>query len=216
MLRDQCGLAVFDLDGTLLRGKTVCELLAEPLGRSDTMREFEQLTSEKDIAASRIEMASWYSRVSREELLRPLRTVTFAPGAQVGIRRLQSCGIFVAIASITWQFAVEFIAENLGVLRCIGTELGPAGEIQHLWPRDKARWLLRLASELKIESHRVAAVGDSVGDAEMLAAARYGFFVGQDPPSSAHDVMHLPGASIATVAEAIVERLNDSGHSGQT
>ncbi len=27
------GLAVFDLDGTLLRGDTVCEVLAKPLDR---------------------------------------------------------------------------------------------------------------------------------------------------------------------------------------
>jgi phosphoserine phosphatase len=31
------GLVVFDLDGTLLRGQTVCEVLAAPLGRLDEM-----------------------------------------------------------------------------------------------------------------------------------------------------------------------------------
>lgn len=37
------GLAVFDLDGTLLRGPTVCEVLARTLGRLDRMRQLEVL-----------------------------------------------------------------------------------------------------------------------------------------------------------------------------
>jgi hypothetical protein len=37
-------LAAFDLDGTLLRGVTVCGALTRPLGRLDQMQEFEQLS----------------------------------------------------------------------------------------------------------------------------------------------------------------------------
>jgi hypothetical protein len=35
------GLAVFDLDGTRLRGPTICEVLARTLGRLDHMRQWE-------------------------------------------------------------------------------------------------------------------------------------------------------------------------------
>jgi hypothetical protein len=55
MVRDQPhGLAVFDLDGTLLRGLTVCEVLAGPLGHLERMQQFEALlhTSALDIAAA--------------------------------------------------------------------------------------------------------------------------------------------------------------------
>ena len=34
-------LAVFDLDGTLLRGSTVCEVLAAPIGRLEEMAAIE-------------------------------------------------------------------------------------------------------------------------------------------------------------------------------
>jgi hypothetical protein len=36
------GLAVFDLDGTLLRGPTVCEVLARALGRLDRLWQLER------------------------------------------------------------------------------------------------------------------------------------------------------------------------------
>lgn len=47
------GLAVFDLDGTLLRGPTVCEILAEALGRPERMREREKVASESALKAAR-------------------------------------------------------------------------------------------------------------------------------------------------------------------
>jgi hypothetical protein len=47
------GLAVFDLDGTLPRGPTVCELLATPLGRLERMRQLEVCTIKSELIAAR-------------------------------------------------------------------------------------------------------------------------------------------------------------------
>ena len=38
MKRGPIRLAAFDLDGTLLRGETVCEAIARPLGRLERMQ----------------------------------------------------------------------------------------------------------------------------------------------------------------------------------
>lgn len=65
------GLVVFDLDGTVLRGPTVCELLARPLGRLREMESFETLTSEAEIARARAEMVHWYAGIPRGRLLEP-------------------------------------------------------------------------------------------------------------------------------------------------
>jgi len=58
-------LAVFDLDGTLLRGRTVCELLAEPLGRLDRMQQLERFSTEADLAAARERDGDVVSRTAR-------------------------------------------------------------------------------------------------------------------------------------------------------
>ncbi len=63
-------LAVFDLDGTLLRGLTVCEVLAESLGYLSRMRELEARIAQGDIVAARMEMARWYQSMSMHELLK--------------------------------------------------------------------------------------------------------------------------------------------------
>ncbi len=197
------GLAVFDLDGTLLRGPTVCELLAAPLGRSDEMRAFESLHAEQDIAQARVEMARWYDGISRGRLLRPLEAAQWASGALEGVARLREAGIEVAIASITWSFGVDYFAARLGVSRTLGTGLRADGTIDHIWPRHKAAWVRILSSELAVPYERTAAVGDSSGDTDMLQTAALRFFVGRHPPTGL-ECIRIPDGDILKVAQHIL------------
>ncbi len=197
------GLVVFDLDGTLLRGPTVCELLAAPLGRSDEMRAFESLDAEQDIAQARVEMAHWYDRIPRGRLLMSLEAAQWAPGALVGVARLREAGIEVAIASITWSFGVEAFATRLGVTRTLGTGLRADGTIDHIWPRHKAAWVRTLASELAVPYERTAAVGDSSRDMDMLHTAALRFFVGRHPPAGL-GCIHIPNGDILKVAQHVL------------
>jgi len=191
---------VFDLDGTLLRGPTACEVLAIPLGRLKEMKAFESLAGRPEIAEVRIEMASWYNGTPQERLIKFLEAAHWAPGAIEGVGLLRECGIEVAIASITWDFAVGWFAEKLGVKHFLGTRLLECGKIEHIWSEHKADWLTRLARHLGIPNHRVAAAGDSFGDLAMLEAAGLRFFVGQCPPCE-FEGHHIPGANIVTLAK---------------
>ncbi len=199
------GLVVFDLDSTLLRGPTVCELLAAPLSRSDEMRAFESLRNEQDIARARVEMARWYDGIPPSRLVMSLETARWAPGALEGVVRLREAGIEVAIASITWSFAVDWFATRLGVCRSLGTELGDNGAIKHVWPRHKAAWVRNLASELEVPHERTAAVGDSSGDVDMLHTTALRVFVGPEPPAGL-DCIHMPRGDILEVAQRILAR----------
>jgi HAD superfamily phosphoserine phosphatase-like hydrolase len=200
------GLVAFDLDGTLLRGPTVCELLAAPLGRLAEMRRFEALSSEREIAAAREEMARWYEGRTPAELCAALEAATWAPGAREGVALLQASGVEVAIASITWSFAVEWVAERLGVARTLGTRLEPGGAVGHVWPRDKAAWLERVLRELEVPAARAAAVGDSGSDAELLATAELRFFVGRGPAPSLSGLLHRPGGDIEQITREVLAR----------
>lgn len=199
------GLVVFDLDGTLLHGPTVCELLAAPLGRSDEMRAFESLHAEQDIAQARVEMARWFGGISRGRLVMPLETAQWAPGALEGVARLREAGMEVAIASITWSFGVDCFATRLGVSRTLGTGLLADGTIDHIWPRHKAAWVRTLATDLAVPYERTAAVGDSSRDMDMLRAAALRFFVGLHPPAGL-ECIHIPTGDILKIAQHILAR----------
>ena len=199
------GIVAFDLDGTLLCGKTVCELLAEPIGRSSEMGRFEALSSRRDIAASRVEMANWYRGVNDHDLCAPLADATWSPGAREAIALLKASGMEVAIASITWRFAVEHLAGPLGVSNVLGTDLGQDNDIGHVWPRDKGRWLRSLAKELRVNRRCVAAVGDSVNDRYLLSAASLRFFVGTGSPPNMHGLRVRNTVDMSEIAREILD-----------
>jgi HAD superfamily phosphoserine phosphatase-like hydrolase len=189
------GLVAFDLDGTLLRGPTVCELLATAIGREGEARAFEAATTQSEVAAG---------RASKPALLSALASARWAPGVVPAMERLRRHGIEVAIASLTWRFAVSWFAERLGVRWYLGTDLRDDGAVAHVWPEDKGRWLQGLASELSVPAERVAAVGDSSGDVALLGAASLRVFVGAALPAGLAGARHCPHEDVDVIAERIV------------
>ncbi len=199
------GLAAFDLDGTLLRGRTVCQMLAVPCGRVAEVENFEAMRDEAAISAGRAAMAEWYRAVPPDVLMQALDSSELAPTAAAAVSRLTACGIEVVIASMTWSFAVERFAQRLGVRTFLGTELLPDGAVRHVWPRDKGRWLLAQADRVGVAHDRVAAIGDSAGDRELLLAASLRVCVGVTVPPGVGDVWHVPNGDLVAVAERIID-----------
>ena len=201
-------LAAFDLDGTLIRGLTVCEAIARGIGRIERMRELEQLGSNEigEVTAAREEMAEWYSSLTFGELCRHLLAIRVAPGVDEGFSLLRQHGFKIAIVSLTWEFAVEWFANRLGADYSVGTRLSSDGLITHFWPKDKASWLTKLADKLGVELEDVAVVGDSSGDIPMLLTVGHRYWVGQiTPPSLDGMVIHEPSGDISLVAQRIIE-----------
>ncbi len=197
-------LAAFDLDGTLIRGPTICESLAEHLGKLPRMREMEQLRDAGEIRAARQEMLAWYGE-SPETLCTRLADVTIAPGAAEAFEALAQRGIHTAIVSITWTFAVAWFARRFGAGAWVGTDALQGG-IQHFWPDDKPVWLARHAKALGIDLAEVAAVGDSSGDVPMLAAVGHPFFVGAELPREIAHAVHAPNADLRDIVRRILAR----------
>ena len=199
------GLAVFDLDGTLLRGPTVCEVLAAPLGKAQRMAEFESFRSPSERQAAREEIARWYSAAGMASVMASLGGAQLAEGAACGLSLLRTHRVAVAIASITWSFAVEHFARALGVEHWLGTELQESGEIVHVWPEDKARWVKELAQRLGVPMERTAAIGDSAGDYEMLSVVGLPIFVGRTLPAPQQKWLHRPEENIEWVAKYLLQ-----------
>ncbi len=199
-------LAVFDLDGTLLRGDTVCEVLAKPIGRLEEIKQFQCLTSEPEIIAGRIQMAAWYKEHSIADLKGFMKNVHWAPGAHEAIRELHKAGIIVGIASMTWKFAVAWCAEQLGVRDWLGTDIRPNGDILHVFGRHKAQWVQNLATSYGVPPNRIAAVGDSARDLEMLRIAELRFLVGSKSLTAVKKIIHYPDTDLRTVARYIIKK----------
>ncbi|MFK0209177.1 haloacid dehalogenase-like hydrolase [Agrobacterium sp. NPDC090283] len=120
----------FDVDGTLLRGENICGCIARNIGRTAEMDAFELFRSREEITAGRQKMLEWYAPYNRATLIEYLQEVRLASGVRSGFARLKDEGIKVALVSITWKFAVEWLAADLGADYAIGTGWDD-GEIAH-------------------------------------------------------------------------------------
>ncbi|PZU20525.1 MAG: hypothetical protein DI589_17370 [Shinella sp.] len=199
------GLMAFDVDGTLLRGENICECIARNIGRSSEMAAFERLRTREDIADGRHAMLEWYRPYSQATLIEYLRDLRLAPGVRSGFARLKSQGVKIALVSITWQFAVEWLAADLGADYAVGTGWSPENGIAHFWPEDKATWLQTLLETLEIDQRGLVAAGDSYGDIPMLKFAGRGYFVGTDLPQDLQHVHHWPNADISAIVDDILQ-----------
>jgi HAD superfamily phosphoserine phosphatase-like hydrolase len=202
--RRRVRLVAFDLDGTLVRGPTICEVLADKFGMRDRMRAIERLRNLEDISAAREEMLRWYGDAPLAELCAELKRVAIAPGAAEAFGLLAARGVSSVIVSVTWAFAVEWFARRFGAQAWVGTSVGSTGSIGHFWPHDKPVWLSRYASDLGIELDEVAAVGDSLGDVPMLSMVGHPIYVGAQLPAAIGHAMHKPNANLRELVAAVL------------
>jgi phosphoserine phosphatase len=84
-----------------------------------------------------------------------LETATIAPGATEAMTSLRQHGIAVAIASVTWEFAVTWFAQQLRVDYYVGTRRVVDGTVCYFWPHEKATWARTLGERLQVPLHRI-------------------------------------------------------------
>lgn len=209
------GLVVFDVDGTLIREQTVCELIAAKIDRVEQMAWLEAnagsssestaAPGNESLIAAREEMVDWYMEAGRLQVDSFFDSVIWADSAHSGVQSLIDRDWLVAIASMTWSFAVDRIADDLGIELSTATTLDwETKAIDHVFPEDKATFTKRVAGGYQIPRDRVFGVGDSGGDIPMLEAATNGIYIGASDPQIPGTI-HLPNAGIGTIASAILD-----------
>ncbi len=197
-------LVAFDLDGTLLRGDTVCTGIARGIGRLERMREMERGHELADGMSDVAEIASWYLPLGRQRIESELSRLTPAPDADEGCRRLRDAGVDLVIISVTWEFAVQHFAERFGASDYAATPLDwTTGKFDDFDAKHKGPWLEAKIASLGLNPDQVAAVGDSPNDFGMFQTAGTSFCVGVTC-GEFDSVNHRPNANILQIAEEIL------------
>lgn len=197
-------LVIFDVDGTLLRGDTACQTIARSLGKYERMCQLEIVNGRDQVIAARHEMAEWYMEAGEVAVKTCLDGLSWAPGVTEGMGLLRANGVQLGLASVTWSFIVDHVARRLGISSYIATELDfETGDVKHSWRESKAAFLHEFAASNGMTPGDAAAVGDTMGDYDMLQVAGLGVFVGPDRPDLPN-VVHMPGADLRDVAGAIL------------
>ncbi|MGN9907192.1 HAD family hydrolase [Phytohabitans sp. LJ34] len=197
-------LVAFDLDGTLTRGQTCLEAIADTFGFAAQTSVWEQARTEQELIAARLGMWEYLQHLSTEDMDAVLADIPLAPGAIEGITALRTAGIGTIIVSLAHAPNVAYFASRLGVDAHFGTELDGSDGIRHVFPATKPTLLAEYANALNVSPEQIAAVGDTPNDVPMLRTARISIYVGTTLPDDFTPTWHLPAAPIDEIARVIL------------
>lgn len=172
-------LACFDLDGTLVRGTSVSQYLADRFGRSEQMAELERRYAAGEISNSVVaeEQARGYRGVPLPEVVEKLGDIACIDGIDPTLTTLRDRGVESLLGTVTWSFAAEEFSRRHGFLAVSGTEIEldpeglPTGTVKrHFDEWDKLEFVTSYAKEKGIDLADCIAVGDSRSDVPLFEA----------------------------------------------
>jgi HAD superfamily phosphoserine phosphatase-like hydrolase len=198
-MRARFPIVFIDLDGTLLRGTTVSALTATWLGRGGELDDLERRYRDGAISNAVIAKtsASWFAGHRVEEIAEALAEAPWIEGIGEVTKELRSAGAYVALATITWRFAAELVADRYGFDVCCGTEMAVengrlAGVVRrHFDAAQKAQFVERVCAERAVPTVRAAAIGDSRSDLPMFARAGFSIALNADDGARAAATLSL-------------------------
>ncbi|HSB06921.1 MAG TPA: HAD family phosphatase [Thermodesulfobacteriota bacterium] len=170
-------MAVFDLDGTLTRERSIWEYIHKKLGKWFGFAENYQ----KQFLAGEISYdefcehdAQVWKGMRVEELIEIAKTVPFHRGADELINYLKDKGLKLSLVSSGLSILSNWVHQRYGFDYSISNDLLHedgilTGKVNIRVHYDqKAEWVKRILKEFGVKPEESMAIGDSVGDLEMF------------------------------------------------
>jgi phosphoserine phosphatase len=203
-------LACFDLDGTLVRGTTVSQHLADRFGQSEQMAELERRYATGKISNSVVaeEQARNYRGIPLPQVVEKLSDIVCIDGIDATLAVLREREIVSLLGTVTWTFAAEEFGRRHGFAAVSGTEIDldldgvPTGGVKrHFDEWDKLEFVTSYCEANGIDLAECIAVGDSRSDVPLFEAV--GFSIALNATSQAREA-----ASVALDTESLTDILD--------
>jgi phosphoserine phosphatase len=167
-------LVVADLDGTLVTGTTACMYLDDWIGHGPVIADLERRFASGEItnteAAERY--APFYRNIALADATAVLGQIPSLDDIALGVSLLSKRGVEAAIATVSWSFAAQALADLWGFTRVRGADLEVddatglfTGRVsRHCEPEDKVNFVAAQCQRLGIGLDQVVAIGDGRSD----------------------------------------------------
>ena len=181
-------LIFFDMDGTLLAGRSII-VLSEKLGFSDELQA--ELQSSKQPFEKSIRIASFLQGIQSNDLLSLFRQIPLQDGVLPLVKVIKKLGIKTAIVTDSYQLLAEDMKKRLGFDYAFANNLIlqdsiVTGEIElhnktrmrcnswKIYSICKGEILTQLCHDLSIPPSQTIAIGDGLVDISMIRRAGIG------------------------------------------
>jgi len=182
-LRDNVGLVIFDLDGTLTKVDSTWQYLHMRLGTWSTGK-----LSAQNYLKGRIDYVEWarqdssmWRGVKLSKLISITKEIPYVDGAKETVSRLRQDGKLSGIVSAGISLLSDRACEYLGMDFAIANELHVSrgrltGEVTVKVPlNEKGQVIKNIAKQLRVSLDRCAVVGDNSFDLPSEAGLRIAF-----------------------------------------
>jgi phosphoserine phosphatase len=172
-------VACFDLDGTLVRGTSVSQHLADRFGQTEQMAELERRYATGEISNSVVaeEQARNYRGIPLPQVVEKLNDITCIDGIDATLTTLRERGIVSLLGTVTWTYAAEEFGRRHGFAAVSGTEIGldaggvPNGGVKRNFDEwDKLEFVASYCEANDLDLADCIAVGDSRSDVPLFEA----------------------------------------------
>lgn len=170
-------LAIFDLDGTLTRERSIWEYIHKRLGKWYGFAEEYQ----SQFLAGKISYEEFCERDAQvwkgmkvEDLLEIVKTVPFHDGAEELIGYLKQRGLKLSMVSSGLSILSNWVHQKFGFDYSVSNDLLHeegilTGKVRiRVYYDKKAEWVRKILSRFEIKPEETIAIGDSHGDLEMF------------------------------------------------
>ncbi len=183
MERDQrYKLAIFDLDGTLTRERSVWEYIHKKLGKWYGFAEkYQQRFLAGEISYEQFcELdAQVWKGMKLEELTHLVEAVPFYPGVDELISHLKKKGLKLVMVSSGLSVLSDWVHRRYGFDYSVSNDLihengTLTGKVRiQVYYDQKAAWVSKILNQFGVRPEESIAIGDSLGDMDMLQMAGF-------------------------------------------
>ena len=205
-------LACFDLDGTLTRGTTVSQHLADRLGQGEQMAALERRYAAGEISNSVVaeETASSYRGIPLEKVVTHLSDIPCIKGIDATLAALGERQIESLLCTVTWSLAAEEFRRRHGFVAASGTEIEldsdgvPTGEVKrHFDEWDKLEFVRSYCKVNDVDLAECIAVGDSRSDIPLFEAVGFSIALNATPQAREAASVSLDTEDLTDVLDLI-------------
>lgn len=196
MNRDEPVRAIvsFDLDGTLVRGMSSGQYLADRLGHGELLRELESGYDHGHLSAQAVAdtEASSFAGRSLADVRKLLADCPTIGGIEEVVAELRRRRIVSVINTLAWSFIAADFRQRFGFLANSGVDMicddrgifaGKVG--RHFGELDKVSFISELRQTLGVPASRVVAIGDARSDIPLFGAVGFSVALNATPEAQA-------------------------------
>ena len=175
-------LAIFDLDGTLTRERSIWEYIHKKLEKWYGFAEkYQQRFLAGEISYEQFcELdAQVWKGMKVEELTRIVETVPFYPGVDELISHLKKKGLKLGMVSSGLSVLSDWVHKKFGFDYSVSNDLihengTLTGKVRiQVYYDQKATWVSKILNQFGVRPEESIAIGDSLGDMDMLQMAGF-------------------------------------------